>query len=77
MERKLFETVAIGEKVAFITGPGQTKKDCVGAVIAKTEDRWGLHVVVEIEESPERRIEMVTEFTTVGIGAYRLKEERA
>jgi hypothetical protein len=77
MERKLFEEVKLGELVAFITGPGQTKSDCVGAVIAKTEDRWGTHLVVEIEESPERRIEMVTNFTEVGIGAYRLGKVKA
>lgn len=77
MERELFNSVAIGELVGFITGPGQSKTDCVGVVIGKNENRWGLHLVVEIEESPERRIEMVSGFTEVGIGAYRLGRMKA
>lgn len=74
MEKKEFDNVKIGERVKFIRGAKANSQEAnQGTITTKMEDHGGLYLVVKGDSGIR---EIVNDFTTVGIGCYRLKETK-
>ena len=72
MNKQEFEATKIGMRVGFVFGPGEFPQHNPGTVTAKIEDRWGFHVMTELDKGNHLSAER---FTETGIGCYLLEKE--
>ena len=69
MDKTVFKSIKIGERVGFTYRTGEHPGANIGYVIAKVEDKWGCHVHIK-RDGVSRDI--VEEFVEHGVGCYRL-----
>ena len=69
MEREEFDSIKLGDRIGFVSGPGEFPEHNQGTITAKTEDRWGFHVDIKMDDGDNVSAER---FTKTGVGCYQL-----